>query len=447
MASHVPGIAWPPVLAGRAATLAALLHQLNESQWLPAAELEKRQYERLAVLAAHSFAHSPYFQQRMTQAGLTPDSLASPEGLRRLPPLTRRDAQAMTESMRCRHVPPSHLPLTETKTSGSTGEPLVVRKTMATNLFWQANMLREHSWHERDFSGGVLAMRGVIAEPVRYESWGEPINLLYKSGPTLGIPVTTPLSEQLRIIREFKPNHLIIYPNNLEALITLCQKENVTIDFIDHIWSICEALSPQLRQKAERFFNCKVEDDYSSQEVGIIALQCPKSGLLHVMSESVILEVVDEKGDPCREGEVGSVIVTDLNNFATPFIRYALGDLAEVGPACPCGRGLPTLKAIRGRNRNLVVKPDGSRHWPPVAVAFFKAKLPVQQFQMIQHSLEEIEVRLVTERPLSKDEEDKLGAELTGVFTHPFAYRYVYFNERIPPAANGKFEEFTCMVS
>ena len=88
---------------------------------------------------------------------------------------------------------------------------------------------------------------------------------------------------------------------------------------------------------------------YTCQEAGYLALQCPDYPHFHVQSENVLLEVVDDVGQPCGPGEVGRVLITSLNNFATPLIRYELGDYAEVGAPCPCGRGLPVLKRIMGR--------------------------------------------------------------------------------------------------
>jgi phenylacetate-coenzyme A ligase PaaK-like adenylate-forming protein len=62
------------------------------------------------------------------------------------------------------------------------------------------------------------------------------------------------------------------------------------------------------------------------------------------------VEVLDEEGRPCAPGETGRVVATSLNNFAMPLIRYETGDTAEVGAPCPCGRGLPVLTRIMGRD-------------------------------------------------------------------------------------------------
>src|SRR6185295_14515719 len=95
-----------------------------------------------------------------------------------------------------------------------------------------------------------------------------------------------------------------------------------------------------------------VVDVYSSEECGQIALQCPEHEQYHVQSESVLVEVLDDEGRPCAPGTIGRVVLTTLQNFAMPLIRYDIGDFAEPGPACPCGRALPVLTRIVGRVRN-----------------------------------------------------------------------------------------------
>jgi len=124
-----------------------------------------------------------------------------------------------------------------------------------------------------------------------------------------------------------------------------------------------------------------------------------------------------------------------------------LGDHAEAGPPCPCGRGLPTLARIRGRSRNLVRLPDGTRHWPQVGFYEYRDVAPVRQYQLVQHSLEEVELRLVTDRALSVDEEHRLAAIVQRWLQHPFRVRFSYFEGRIPRGPGGKFEDFVSLVA
>jgi phenylacetate-CoA ligase len=164
------------------------------------------------------------------------------------------------------------------------------------------------------------------------------------------------------------------------------------------------------------------------------------------MAETMLVEIINDDGEPCRPGEIGRVIATDLRNWATPLVRYEIADYAEASEPCPCGRGLPTLKRIVGRTRNLVMRPDGTRHWPYLGFVKFREVAPIIQYQFIQHDPLDIEVRLLTERPMTFDEETALRNVILAALNYPFTIRFTYLSERIAPSKAGKFEEFICWV-
>ncbi len=134
-------------------------------------------------------------------------------------------------------------------------------------------------------------------------------------------------------------------------------------------------------------------------------------------------------------------MVTPLHNFATPLIRYEIDDYAEVGEACPCGRGLPVLTRILGRSRNMLTLPSGEQFWPSFPSEAFMTAEPVRQVQLVQRSLEEIDVKLVAARPLSRAEQDRLRGAIGERLRHPFTLNLVFVDE-IPRSASGKDEDF-----
>ena len=138
-------------------------------------------------------------------------------------------------------------------------------------------------------------------------------------------------------------------------------------------------------------------------------------------------------------------MITSLRNFATPLIRYVIRDRAIRGGPCPCGRSLPTLRRIMGRERNMARRPDGSCAYPPLGVGSFWQHGPVAQFQFIQHAVDDIEVRLAVTRPATIDEEQALAAAIRTMLGHPFPLRFSYFDQALPPAPGGKHEEFVCL--
>lgn len=431
--------------AATAAVLEQLLDDLEVSQWEPAARLEAMQHRQLVRLAEFSAAHSPFFGERMRRAGLRPADLADPDAFARVPLLTRRDIQSAGDRLFCRDLPAEHAQQHLSRTSGSTGEPVVVRRTAVTTLFWRAMGLRDFRWHGDDFSWRACVIRPGIDTPTEQASWGSPASLIGTTGRMLGLPITAPAARLASWIREFEPASILVYPNTLLALATHCADEGCGLTSLRQIRTISETLSRSTRELAEQVFGVSVVDTYSSQELGYIALQCPRGDVYHTMSETVLAEVLDGNGEPCGPGEVGRVVVTDLHNFATPLIRYAIGDLAEVAPSCACGRGLPAWRRIVGRERNLIRLPDGSRHWPLFGLRDCREVAPVRQFQLVQRSFDSVELKLVVERSLTIDEERALCARVSAQLG-PFTVTPVYVDDRIAAGANGKFEEFVCAV-
>src|SRR5512135_2465473 len=142
MHGNMPGISWPVMNREPVAGLAALLAVMDRTQWMKRRDIAARQFEQLVILARHLTRESRQFEGRMRDAGLKPDDLGSEEGLRRLPVLRRRDLQVPPGELHCASLPQSHMPLGESRTSGSTGEPVVIRRTAVNQLVWRAANIR-----------------------------------------------------------------------------------------------------------------------------------------------------------------------------------------------------------------------------------------------------------------------------------------------------------------
>src|SRR5690606_7341950 len=127
------------------------------------------------------------------------------------------------------------------------------------------------------------------------------------------------------------------------------------------IITTAEVLSESDRAVIERVFGCKVFNEYGCGEVGTIAHEC-KFGNLHVNSENVIVEIVDDHGEGVAIGEVGEIVVTDLVNYSMPLIRYKIKDFGAFGSdCCECGVGLPIIKEIFGREYDYLVNDIGEK--------------------------------------------------------------------------------------
>ena len=447
--SNTIGIGWPPVQKGVVGALAALVHTLEETQWMPLEMITQLQHQQLIKVVAHANRVSPYFRSRMQAAGLRSEQMATAAGLRSLPVLTRRDIQTAGEALFCQQLPKSHLPIGETRTSGSSGEPVVIKRTAITHLCWMAANMREQLWHQRDTRGTIAVLRANFPEdeaPVVQENWGIPVSYYFETGLLYSLRINTDINRQVDWLMQVDPDYLLTYPTNLAALLQEFERRGTRLARLKQLRTIGETLNGNLHEEARRILGVTIADTYSSQELGVIAMQCPESGLYHTVPELHIVEVLDERGEPCQPGQVGRVVVTDLHNFATPLIRYQIGDYAEVGAACSCGRGLPTLQRVAGRERNMLLLPDGRRHWPLVGFVQYRDVAPIRQYQLIQRDLASIEMRLVVDSPLSAEQEKKLGELVCSALGFEFQLCYVYYQMfgSKPPALAGEVDFELC---
>jgi phenylacetate-CoA ligase len=425
--------------------LARLTAQLHLSEGLSGPELLQLQSRALAALVAHHVRHTPSFAARLRRSRLAAADVSAVATLPKLPPLSRREIQDLGSSFHSRQVPPDSEPVGITSTSGSTGQPVTVRKSIQCRLYWAANTARDHRWNGRDVTGRLLSIRPTI--PERSETdWGFPMKSLGRTGPALGLPTAMDLTEHLRNIDEFQPQTLLVFPNLLGGLLDEWERRGNSPPALRHIKTVGETVRAELRERALRICALPIEDSYSSQECGVIAVQCTVGKLYHVMAESVVVEVLDPAGQPCLPGQSGRVVVTDLRNFASPMIRYEIGDVAVRGGPCTCGLHLPTLQSIMGRDRNLLARPDGSRRYPIIGFHEFQKVAEVLQFRFIQHSLQEIELIVHTRIALSAGQEAALAQIVRTALDYPFEVRVTRVATPLQRSAGGKFEDFISKV-
>jgi phenylacetate-coenzyme A ligase PaaK-like adenylate-forming protein len=194
-------------------------------------------------------------------------------------------------------------------------------------------------------------------------------------------------------------------------------------------------------------FGCEIAQIYGCSEMGAVALQSPHDGALLVCEENVLLELLDDHDQPIEPGGTGRVILTSLHNYATPFIRYEIGDYATsaVGD-CPSGRTLIRLRRIEGRCRNALLTARGDRIWQSaIPAASVLRHVAATQFQIRQPSAETIELlyvpvsaALVDHSGLNTYFSDLLGRTITLVLTA---------TDAIPRTPGGKHERIVSAIA
>lgn len=444
--SELPGLVWPVVLTGPAATMELLQAQFRDSERASPQAILARQHAQIDQLAAHAHARSPFWRARLEAAGYRPGGpgVGSGHWFAALPTLSRGEARSAGDDLFALPVPPEHGRVHAMKTSGSTGTPLEIRKTDLALTFWSAIDLRDSLWRHSDLRGTFAAIR-VGAQRATHAGWGAAY-AGYDNGPGLTFDAREDIDAQLDWLDAERPQILLTHASNLRALALRSIELGRRLDGLQEARSFSECVPPDLRERVHEAWRVPLSDMYTANEVGYVALECPDSGLYHVQSEDVLVEVIDDAGRPCAPGQTGRVVVSSLHNFAMPLLRYELGDHATAGGPCPCGRTLPTLERIHGRTRNMLRLPQGRMAWPGFPMNTLMRLQAIRELKMIQHSLDEIEVELVLARPLTADEQTTLADAVRARLMHPFRVRLTPV-ERILRGPGHKREDFECRMS
>lgn len=368
----------------------AYFESLLETERGTPEELEKYQAKLLRLIVGHAHAHTPFYQ---TRSAPPEDLTASSPWWRSQPFVTRRDLVQDFDAFRPRSFPQLHGVITPLSTGGSTG-PAARRDMSALEGLGRllASYRMYHAWR-LDQSRPLFVLRKLRDEnQARFDRWGFPWLPPEGRGLRTWIDIATPAAEQLAAMAGQGPVYVNTLPSNILRLSLEALRSGVRLS-IPYIVCVGEYLAPEVRRIAAEAFGSTIIDAFSSAEGGVIAVQCPASGLYHIQSEQVLAEVVDAEGRPCAEGAAGEVAVTPLYGYATPLLRYRSGDFVQVGPSCPCGRSLPAIARIAGRKEHMFRDAQGGMALPAIDRVLISEAVGHDRWVLAQQSEAEVEFR------------------------------------------------------
>ena len=367
----------------------------------------ERHFRAIAEWAA---GHSPFYRRTLAGGGLPPL-------------LTREILQAHNDELL------DGRPVSG-KTSGATSVPVRVHWNRARSLLDNRDNLAYAGWF-----GGVLPNARIVA-----------LSAHEKKPDTF--EVASPLDDQLAFLRERIERHgmrsLISYPTNLAQLSGHLLDSGRTVPELQRIVCMSELFEPSQEALIRRAFpNARVAATYSCTEVGMVAGRCPHNpDNYHLMAHKLGVEFLRADGEPCAEGELGQIVITDYRNRAMPFIRYAIGDLAAP-VRCDCGKiPLPALTRLLGKQRGLLRHPDGGFVFSTELSPHIRDSPEVRQYQVLQNTRTAFTVRAI-----ARDGADAAAFEtrMRALFARhfgPAATVDVDWCDAIPRLPGGKYLEF-----
>jgi phenylacetate-CoA ligase len=420
-----------PLMAARAGSRhLEYLRVVRQTQFDPPDVVKARQLAALKRQLQHAHDTVPYYRAAWRQAGVHPLDVKSLADLDAFPVLTKADIRRHQRDLLSSAFDPAKLLVK--RTSGSTGVPLTIRIDEPGKQWKAACTLRSDEW-----SGWRLGQR--VAKV-----WGNPEyrhfglkgrlrNLLFDRAVYLD---TLNLNDEriqdfvLRV-RRHQPGLIFGHAHSLYLL--ACRLKKTGVDDIrpNGIISTAMLLHDWQRTVIEQVFDCPVTNRYGCEEVSLIASECELHQGLHINSDSIYAEVQPS----------GHLLVTDLTNHAMPLIRYKIGDVVvpSGGRACRCGRGLPLIEKVEGREADYIVTPAGNLISGISLTENFALLITgAAQVQIVQETRHHILIRMVKDDTFGDASRRQIAQLVADTFGPTMRYD-VELVDAIPQEPTGKY--------
>jgi len=418
-------------------TLRDFYELLEESQWWPQEKMVAWQRQQLNFLLNHARASTPFYKFRLN-AVFRSDGTIDWDRWHKIPIVKRADVLDHYDSILSRTPRPEHGALHEYQSSGSTGHPVKGLTTQWLIDTSAACKWRSYQWAGVDWSQTLLATYqespgraiGEIVGP-----WGPPWLESAQRGRQIYSPYHTLFPDRLRLIEKFGARYHATTAASAERLAEFSRAEG-TLVRLEKILVRGGAVTDLLRADLRDTFGADVVEFYSSKECGAIAERC-SLGHFHINAETVLLEVLDAQGLPVAPGEAGRAVITPFASTAFPLIRYDQGDIVVAGHPCACGRGLPVIESISGRETHFFRRPDG-RKIDRELTQECRELIGAGQLQVAQVGRAEFEVRYVRRDWGVARDEAKFTQRFREIFFPEASVTLVEMDD-IPLTAAGKF--------
>jgi phenylacetate-CoA ligase len=431
--SLAKGSLYRATVARQAARRLRYLRTMDASR----AAFQPAQDEALRALLTHAATHVPFYRAALSKAQ------CAGENWLRIPRLDRKQLRENFAPLGSDDADRRHC--YTNRSGGSTGEPVrflqdrnyAAWSAAVADLFdaWSGYTVGEAEvclWgSERDFLLGGESARTRAGRWLRGERW---LNAFRMSDANM--------FEYVDAINAAGAVRILGYADALFELAQFSLRRNVPLRPPRCVMSSAGTLHPWMRKAVSEAFRAPVYDRYGSREGGGIACQCSQREGLHISPLTHKVEILDDKGQPCRPGEVGEVHITVLHNYSMPLIRYRMGDMASWSrEPCRCGSPWPTLERVWGRSADTlttaggVVPPQYFIHMIGVALK----NGAVEKVQVTQKTLDHVIVRVI---PAGEELSSDIRLELTRIVRRVLGAQCIVDIDsvaHIPTGPSGKF--------
>ena len=395
----------------------------------PLTDILAFQRARLGKLLRHAYQTTPYYRELFK---------TKPQEISQVPTLKKSNIREQLARLCSEAVPQEHR--IKNATGGSTGEPLTFYQD---RNYWNQRNLSVYyfdQWAGWDFGEPQLIIWGALADVQGDKDWKYQLNNFWRNQYWLnGFHLTdAAMRTAFRKMDRQHPQTILAYPSSLYQFARFIFENDLKPRWdLKGIISSAEMLHPHYRDLAETIFSTTVYNRYGSREVGLIAMECAE-GRMHINCRDLYLEI--ESPDPYTKP--GDILITQLNNYAMPFIRYRIGDIGRLSnEVCPCGNQLPVLAELIGRSTATFRTKTGTLIHAGYFTQQFYNVIGLEQFQLIQETLKYCVLKVVANTQWTEASRRYMVQKIQGVLGADVAVT-VEFVAEIPLPASGK-REFT----
>jgi len=385
------------------------MRELKKSQWSSKREIREAQNRSLKALIRYAYNTVPYYRRMLRKRGLKGDDIKDIEDLQKLPILERNDVQDNLENLISTSYPKKNI--RKGNTGGSTGEPLMFYTTRE-NRAW-SNAARYLAWRWAGFEWGdkYAQFFGYPLDLQTYESVKGKVEGLIRRRLSFNAYRWSEADMENFAYKIVKSQPKVIYGNAVPVALMAEFIEEREIKGIQPKSVIIDSNKLFEREVAtiERVFQCPVWWNYHNRENGTFASECSEHSGYHLFAQNFIFEFLRE-GDVVAPGETGNIAVTDLHNYAMPFIRYDVGDIGTYSnQVCVCGRSLPLMTELQGRRCDILVTETGNLVLGPFYQfeRFFDIA-NIRQYQVVQETRRRIRVKVVADKGYSDRDTERI---------------------------------------
>ncbi len=416
-----------------------LSRELEESQWWDPRRLESLRRLKLRQLLSHAGANCPFYAERLARSGIDPSAVQCIDDLRNLPVLSKAEIRAAGDAM----ISGLHGSDLETScTSGSTGSPLIFSVGSRRCSADVAARIRAHRWFDVHIGDPVVYLWGSKIEVDRQDELKAVRDWLINEKLLSAFELSDrSLHRYADTFAYVKPYAMYSYASTLWRFAQFVHEHRPELKGVVRrvAFSTGEQMLPEWRTDIIRHLECSVAEEYGCREGGLIAHECP-SGSYHIIAENIIVEIVDDQGRAVPSGVEGRLIVTNLDAYAMPFVRYDTGDRAALLPgSCECGRILPLMSRPAGRSFEFLERHDGTQITGVSLSRDLKEVAGIEQYRLIQETRHRVRILLVTQASFDKPSAEARIREFVEARIGPATEVAFEYLDELPPHRSGKY--------